>query len=144
MPSTASVHAPALASAISAPPPPSRDWALFLDLDGTLCGYRDIPADVALSPPQQAAWRKVLDPLDVSFFPYRGKSAAEATAALNERCGQAAAALTKIMTPAQRERLEKLRTRLEGTEALLREDLATKIQLTSEQRAEVARLIADA
>ena len=54
MPSTASVHAPALASAISAPPPPSRDWALFLDLDGTLCGYRDIPADVALSPPQQA------------------------------------------------------------------------------------------
>lgn len=30
--------------------PEGTGWALFLDLDGTLCDYRDDPADVALSP----------------------------------------------------------------------------------------------
>jgi trehalose 6-phosphate phosphatase len=30
--------------------PEEPGWALFLDLDGTLCDYRDDPADVALSP----------------------------------------------------------------------------------------------
>ena len=30
--------------------PPLANWALFLDLDGTLCDYRDNPADVALTP----------------------------------------------------------------------------------------------
>lgn len=77
MPSTASVHAPALASAISAPPPPSRDWALFLDLDGTLCGYRDIPADVALSPPQQAVLGQLWQQLDGAVCVLSGRSAAD-------------------------------------------------------------------
>lgn len=30
--------------------PEGLGWALFLDLDGTLCDYRDNPADVALAP----------------------------------------------------------------------------------------------
>ncbi len=40
-----------------APPPhlPAlANWALFLDLDGTLCDYRDDPADVALTPALRA------------------------------------------------------------------------------------------
>ena len=40
------------------PPPPScwsseRPWALFLDLDGTLCAFEDDPANVRLSAAQQ-------------------------------------------------------------------------------------------
>ena len=112
-----------------------RYWTLIHD--------QAILDDLKLSPQQQAAWRKALDPLDVSFFPYRGRSAAEAAAALNERCTQAKDALAKIMTPPQRERLEKLQVRLEGTEALLRDDIATKIKLTPDQQAEIAKLIGD-
>src|SRR5687768_3694198 len=117
------------------PPKVDRYWKLIHD--------QAIVEDLKLSPQQQAAWRKALDPLDVSFFPYRGRSAAEAAAALNERCAPAKDALAKIMTPTQRERLEKLQVRLEGTEALLRDDIATKIKLTPDQQAEIAKLIAD-
>ncbi len=117
------------------PPKFDRYWTLIHD--------QAILDDLKISQQQQAAWQKALDPLDVSFFPYRGKTAAAAAAALTERCATAKDALAKIMTPAQRERLEKLQVRLEGTEAVLRDEIAAKIKLTAEQRTEIAKLIAD-
>lgn len=44
---------PASRNARRTPPsclPPRDNWALFLDLDGTLCNYCEDPADVALTP----------------------------------------------------------------------------------------------
>lgn len=110
-------------------------WSLIHD--------QAVLADLKLTATQLAAWRKMLDPLDVSFFPYRGKSADEAAAALIERTAQAKAQAAKILTPPQLQRLEKLQVRLEGTEALLRDEIATKIKLTEAQRADVKKLIAD-
>jgi thiol-disulfide isomerase/thioredoxin len=99
-------------------------------------------ADLKLTRDQQAAWRKILDPLDVSFFPFRGKSAAEATAALLERTAKARSQLETILSSEQRQRLDKLLVRVEGTEALLRDEFAAKIKLTAEQRAGIQELIA--
>jgi thiol-disulfide isomerase/thioredoxin len=125
----------AVAAAAREPEQVDRYWTLIHD--------QAILEDLKLTPAQRAAWRKALDPLDVSFFPFRGRTAAEATAALNERCVTARAAIAKILTPAQRERLDKLQVRLEGTEALLRDEVAAKIKLLGEQRAEIGKLIAD-
>ena len=109
----------------------------------TLIHDQAVLADLKLTPQQQAAWRQMLDPLDVSFFPFRGKSAAEATAALQERTAQAKGQAAKILTPPQLERLSRLQVRLEGTEALLRDDFAAQVKLTAEQRVEVKKLIAE-
>ena len=110
-------------------------WSLIHD--------QAVLADLKLTPQQQTAWRQMLDPLDIRFFPFRGKSAAEATNALLESTAEAKAQVAKILTAAQRERLDKLLARVEGTEALLRDEFAAKVKLTSEQRAEVKKLITD-
>jgi peroxiredoxin len=109
----------------------------------TLIHDEAVLADLKLSAEQQAAWRKLLDPLDVSFFPFRGKPAAEAAAALQECSAQAKAQIAKILTPSERERLEKLQARVEGTEAILRDDFAAKVKLSPQQRADVKKLITD-
>jgi len=100
-------------------------------------------SDLKLTPQQQAAWRQMLDPLDISFFPFRGKSAAEATKAQLEHTAQVKTQAARILTAAQRDRLEKLLTRIEGTEALLRDDFAAKVKLTPEQRSAVKKLITE-
>jgi len=43
---------PMPATAISLPPPPvpARDWALFLDVDGCLIEFTDVPEDVSVQP----------------------------------------------------------------------------------------------
>jgi len=110
-------------------------WSLIHD--------QAVLADLKLTPQQLTAWRQMLDPLDISFFPFRGKSAAEATTALVEHTALAKTQVAKILTAAQRERLDKLLARVEGTEALLRDDFAASLKLTAEQRAEVKKLITD-
>ena len=125
----------ALASATAA------EEAAKIDGYWTLVHDEAVLADLKLTPEQRAAWRKMLDPLDVSFFPFRGRSASEATKALLERTEQAQAHAAKILTAAQLQRLAKLQVRLEGTEALLRDDFAGKLKLNDEQRADVRKLI---
>lgn len=60
-------------------PPPSRwkaarPWALFLDLDGTLCAYRDDPAEVALTPVQRALLRQLQRRLQGALCVLSGRS----------------------------------------------------------------------
>jgi trehalose 6-phosphate phosphatase len=55
--------------------PPLANWALFLDLDGTLCDYRDDPADVALTPTLRATLSLLATCLDHAICIISGRSA---------------------------------------------------------------------
>lgn len=60
--------------------PPSRipallNWGLFLDLDGTLCDYRDDPAEVALTPRLRAVLSLLATTLDGAVCIISGRSA---------------------------------------------------------------------
>ncbi|WP_257389558.1 trehalose-phosphatase, partial [Tahibacter caeni] len=57
--------------------PAAAGWGLFLDLDGTLCGYRDDPADVALTPRLRALLARLAARLDGAVCILSGRSAAD-------------------------------------------------------------------
>lgn len=64
----------------SAPPstlPESTAWALFLDLDGTLCGYCDDPDDVALTPRLRGLLSRLAQRLQGAVCILSGRSAAD-------------------------------------------------------------------
>lgn len=79
---TLSAAAPNSLIATAAPsraPPPAhwpvaQPWALFLDLDGTLCAYRDDPADVALTAPQRTLLRRLQQCLQGAVCVLSGRS----------------------------------------------------------------------
>jgi trehalose 6-phosphate phosphatase len=57
--------------------PPNAGWALFLDLDGTLCGYRDDPDDVALTPRLRGLLDRLAQRLQGAVCILSGRSAAD-------------------------------------------------------------------
>ncbi len=75
--SAAPPAAPAAAQRLPPPPCAAQDWALFLDLDGTLCGYRDDPADVALTPRLRGLLSRLAARLDGALCILSGRSAAD-------------------------------------------------------------------
>jgi trehalose 6-phosphate phosphatase len=85
MSSTDPLFEPVVIDAVTAsrsarhPPPPQlpplANWALFLDLDGTLCDYRDNPADVALTPTLRATLSLLATRLDHAICIISGRSA---------------------------------------------------------------------
>ncbi|MCQ4165596.1 trehalose-phosphatase [Tahibacter harae] len=78
---TSSAIARSAPSTMLAPPPShwpaAQPWALFLDLDGTLCAYRDDPAEVALTPAQRALLRRLQQRLHGALCVLSGRSAAD-------------------------------------------------------------------
>lgn len=57
--------------------PEERGWALFLDLDGTLCDYRDDPAEVALTPLLRSVLSLLATRLGGAVCVLSGRSAAD-------------------------------------------------------------------
>ncbi len=53
--------------------PAAADWALFVDLDGTLCPFRDDPADVALDDAQRAVLSTLQRRLDGALCVLSGR-----------------------------------------------------------------------
>lgn len=76
MPSTSAALPLAFDAAVP-PPPPADNWALFIDFDGTLCSYRDIPADVALTPAQETLLQQLWQRLDGAVCVLSGRSTAD-------------------------------------------------------------------
>src|SRR5205823_3245491 len=118
------------------PAPSDPYWSLVHD--------QTVLDDLKLTAEQQAAWRQVLDPLDLRCFPLRNKSAAEAAEGFTKAAAEAKSQLTKILQPQQAQRLDQIIVRAQGPAALLRDDLATKLKLTDKQRADIRQAIADA
>lgn len=126
-----------LSAATAAEPPTAVDpyWDLVHD--------QVVQDDLKLAPAQQAAWRAALDPLDLRCFPLRNQSAEAAQQGLARIVAEAKAALARVLRPGQAQRLAQIVVRVQGTDALLRDDVAAQLNLTSEQRKEIGQTIAD-
>lgn len=98
-------------------------------------------AELKLTPAQRKELRGVLDPLDLQGFPLRNKSAAEATEGFARLAAEAKAALSKVLKPLQLQRIEQIGVRSQGTESLLRDDVAAKLKLTDQQRTEIRDIV---
>ena len=118
------------------PAPTDPYWSLVHD--------EAVLDELKLTADQWAAFRNCLDPLDLQCFPLRNKSAEVAAAGFAKAAGEARKELTKILKPLQAQRLDQLVIRSQGPAALLRDDLATKLKLTENQRAKIRQAIVDA
>jgi thiol-disulfide isomerase/thioredoxin len=100
--------------------------------------------DLKLTQQQKSAWREVLNPLDLRYFPLRNKSAAEATEGFAKAAAEAKQQLAKVLTSQQGPRLDQIVVRAQGPAALLREDLATKLKLNEKQRDDIRAAVTNA
>ncbi|HEY2411661.1 MAG TPA: redoxin domain-containing protein [Pirellulaceae bacterium] len=100
--------------------------------------------DLKLSPQQLADWRTTLDPLDLACFKLQNKSAADAKPALAKLLTETKAQLGKVLSAQQTQRLDQIVVRAQGPVALLRDDLAAKLNLTDKQRTEIRNAISAA
>jgi thiol-disulfide isomerase/thioredoxin len=107
----------------------------------TLVHDQAVISDLKLTPAQRDSWRSVLDPLDLRSFPLRNKSATEAAEGFRKAAADARSQLAKVLRPPQAQRLEQIIIRAQGTDALLRDDLATKLKLTERQRGDIRQAI---
>jgi len=98
-------------------------------------------AELKLTATQRKSVRAILDPLDLRGFPLRNKAAAEANEGFAKLATEAKAQLAKVLRPQQAERLEQIGVRAQGTEALLRNEIAAKLKLTDKQRAEIRETV---
>jgi thiol-disulfide isomerase/thioredoxin len=98
-------------------------------------------ADLKLSANQRTALRKILDPLDVRGFPLRNKPAAEANEGFAKLAAEARQALDNVLSGQQMQRLEQIGVRSQGTESLLRDEIAAQLKLSEKQRAEIRETV---
>lgn len=100
--------------------------------------------ELKLTREQRAAFRRVLDPLDVACFALRNKSAEAAAAGFGKAAGEAREQLGKVLQPQQAQRLAQLALRSQGVGALVREDVAKKLKLSDEQRGKIRQANSEA
>lgn len=125
------------AQALADDPKPSDPyWSLVHDAA--------VLEELKVSGDQRVAIRKILDPLDLECFPLRNKSADAATAGFAKAAAAARKGLSMVLKPAQVQRLDQIVVRSQGPAALLRDDLATKLKLSDEQRTKIREAIAEA
>jgi trehalose 6-phosphate phosphatase len=109
---------------LPAPPsalPANADWALFLDLDGTLCGYRDDPDDVALTPRLRGLLGLLAARLQGAVCILSGRSAADLDRLLEglplPRVAEHGGAGSAVQDEGYRAQLDAIETALRGVAA---------------------------
>jgi peroxiredoxin len=100
--------------------------------------------DLKVTAEQRKKIRAVLDPLDVKCFPLRNKPAEEATQGFAEATDEARQTIAKILKPQQNQRLAQIVVRSQGPAALLRDDLAKKLDLSESQRTIIREALSSA
>lgn len=103
----------------------------------TLIHDEAVLADLKATADQRRQIRAVLDPLDVQCFRLRNRPTDEAAKGFGEATAQARKAVGKVFKPQQVQRLEQIAVRSLGPAALVRDDLAKKLNLDSTQRDEI-------
>ena len=100
--------------------------------------------DLKVTAEQRGKIRAVLDPLDVKCFPLRNKSADEAKQGFAAATDEARQEIAKILKPQQHQRLAQIVVRSQGPAALLRDDVAKKLNLEESQRTTIREAVASA
>jgi peroxiredoxin len=102
-----------------------------------------VKEELKLTATQQAAYQRLTDNLDLRFFPLRNKQAEEGFAGLAKIIAEAQTGLAQILQPTQQKRLNEILMRRLATQALLRDDVAAKMQYTGGQRQQIKTIIDD-
>ncbi|MCI0362062.1 MAG: redoxin domain-containing protein [Planctomycetaceae bacterium] len=100
-------------------------------------------SDLGLTASQRDEYQAALDPLDLRLFPLRNRPVKEASEGAERIVADAKAAMTKILTPKQLARLEKLVLRQLGTRALKEDSVVKGLVLSDKQRAAIDSALAD-
>ena len=109
----------------------------------TLLHEESVVADLKLSASQKGEYLTALDALDLRLFPLRNRAVKEATEGSEKIVADAKAAMTRLLSPAQLARLDKLVLRKLGTQALQQEPMRAQLALSEKQRETVDQALAD-
>lgn len=125
-----------ISQSIAAAAEPDRYWFLIHD--------RAVLAELKLSPEEQAAVHKEIDPLDVLFMALRGTTPEKVAKELPEIITQAQQRLHAVLKPEQERRLAEIVLRVHGPAGLLRPDIAAQMKFTADQKKKVEKITSEA
>lgn len=100
--------------------------------------------DLKLSPTQREAWTKLLDELDVRFFPLRNKPSTDAVAGMDKIVREAQDRLKSICDATQVTRLNEILLQQQGNASFSRDDVASGLKYSTAQRKQMKAIAAEA
>jgi len=103
-----------------------------------------VHSELRLNDQQRSAVRALTDELDRSIWPLRNQGGEKAAQAFKDLNSTAEARMQQILTATQRKRLEQLRVSVFGLRALLRDDVAEKVDLSEQQRTQIREVLEEA
>lgn len=95
-------------------------------------------AELKLDAAQQTAFHEMRDELDLRFIPLRNKSRQEALTGAGEIIAEARRKLKDLLTPEQQQRFGQLVLQRLGHDALLRPEVADRLEYSESQRDRIA------
>ena len=100
--------------------------------------------ELKLNSSQKSDYVKLLDDLDLRFFPLRNQSREQVTEGFGKITSEVQAGLKTLLEPEQSTRLNQILFQFLGNSSLLRQDVSDELQLTSAQQKRMKQIAADA
>ncbi len=97
--------------------------------------------ELKLSDSQKQSIRQLTDELDGFLWAMQNQPAEQAREGLRKLIAKAESRMEPILTDSQRKRIEQIRLSVVGLQVLLREDIADRLKLTSEQRGRIEEVL---
>ena len=102
-----------------------------------------VERELKLSPAKSRDFRRLLDEFDTRLFPLRNKPSAEAAAGVAEGMAELTERLRALLSEPQLRRLAEIQARQQGTAALLRPGLASRLDYTTRQKEELEQAVSE-
>ena len=99
--------------------------------------------ELNLDDAQRKAFQEFMDGIDLRFFPLRNKSREDALAGYAALKAEIESQLETLLTPQQHERFNQILLRRIGTPSLLRDDVASRMRYTDQQRKRLQGILDD-
>ena len=100
--------------------------------------------ELKLSSSQKSDYLKLLDGLDLRFFPLRNQSREQVTEGFGKIISEVQAGLKTLLEAEQSTRLNQILFQFLGNSSLLRQDVSDELQLTSAQQKRMQQIASDA
>ena len=102
-----------------------------------------VEQELKLSPAKSRELRSLLDGFDARFFPLRNRPPAEAANGVTETLAELTGKLESLLSAAQFRRLAEIQARQQGTTALLRPGLESRMNYTPQQKEKLEQVISE-
>ena len=113
--------------------------------DAYLILIRDplVQKELRLSDQQRRAIATVTDELDITLWTLRNQPAEKAAEGFRNLIAKAEARMEPILSDAQQKRLAQIRLSVAGLQVLLRDDLASNLKLSADQRTRIEKALTE-